>query len=128
MDDTADPSPFEGRMTPDLEALLALADQDPQTSSADQARAKLDDIETIELVKLLCSMGFNLGAPNWHVTEAEIENLADPTARLIDKYFPDIDLGVELQCAICWGLLLLSRRGVSRYADPEVEKDDDAES
>lgn len=51
---------------------------------------------TGKVISALLRPTFDLLAPAWNVSDTECENLGDAYGTVLDKYFPDFDLGPEV--------------------------------
>jgi hypothetical protein len=87
-----------------------------------EAEAAAPEIPTSELLKPVLGMGFNILAPNWGVTEPEINELANAYGLLIDKYFPDGVLnsyGVEFAAIMTTFTVIAPRLNKPRKEKPK---------
>ncbi|HWO42143.1 MAG TPA: hypothetical protein VNO43_10105 [Candidatus Eisenbacteria bacterium] len=57
-------------------------------------------VSTADVLTQLLKPTFRLLAPNWEVTDDECAMLGSAYGAVVDKYFPDLDLGVELTAAL----------------------------
>ena len=55
------------------------------------------DPEILGLMIMLVGGFFQSITPNWDVTEDEVTNLAGCYCKVLDKYYPDLKIGVELE-------------------------------
>lgn len=92
--------------TPELEAAPA--------ASGDQA----SDVSTADALALLLRPAFDLLAPAWAVSDAECKALADAWGAVLDKYWPDLQVGVELNAALVTAVVLGPRLRRPRFPAP----------
>lgn len=71
-------------------------------------------IPTADVLHLLLVPLAERVAPAWALTAAELRSLADAWGVVLDKYFPDLNLGVELQAAIVTFAVFGPRWGTPR--------------
>lgn len=90
---------------------------------------------TGEIIGALLHPLFSVAAPEWKVHESECNMLGNAWGAVIDKYFPGMSIGVELNAAIITLAILGPRIAASRAAkkaaastrvDPTPEKPADA--
>lgn len=89
----------------------------------DQVRDAPQGPPTRDVLVMVLGPLFNALRPTWGVTDKEVELLADGWAPVIDKYFPEFNLGVELNAALITVMVLGPRLG-SRKAE-RVDDDQD---
>jgi hypothetical protein len=84
---------------------------------------------TAEILKPVLGMGFGILAPNWQVSDSEVEQLSECYGQLVDKYFPKGvgNYGLEINAIMLTGAIVLPRLKMPRKAapQPETEKDGD---
>ena len=112
MDDTV----TAGADSPAFDQLERMAAEAPPPFSgaapgADDAPPATPDIPTRDVLLMLLGPLAQL-APNWQLTGDELGALADGWAPVVDKYFPDVSVGVELNAAIVTVAVMASRFGV----------------
>lgn len=88
-----------------LEAEARAVEGDVITAAEQRAGAGPDqdaapDMTTAKVLTELLKPTFRLLAPNWEVTDDECAMLGAAYGAVVDKYFPDLDLGVELTAAL----------------------------
>lgn len=67
---------------------------------ANQGPAPEPEIPTSEVLKGLYTPAFSMFLPDYELQSEEIELLAESHAAVIDKYWPGMSLGVELNAAL----------------------------
>lgn len=77
--------------------------------------------DTSEIIAPLLQMGFGVLAPNWQVSEPEIEQLSIAYGGLIDKYFPSGvgQYSVEISAVMITAAVVLPRMKTPRK-EPEL--------
>lgn len=85
--------------------------------------------EVVALLVAVLTPTFVIIAPNWQITPAEVQQLAQAYAPVILKYFPDGlgDVGPELAAALVTMTVLGSRIGTPRRLVPVKQEGGDAE-
>ncbi len=86
--------------------------------------------EVIALLVAVLTPTFVIIAPNWQITPAEVQQLAQAYAPVILKYFPDGlgDVGPELAAALVTMTVLGSRIGTPRRLVPVKQEGGDADT
>src|SRR3569833_1825478 len=69
---------------------------------------------TEEIIYPVLSLAFDAIAPAWAVSEQEMRALAAAYGELLDKYFPDMSFGVELNALIITAAFLGPRMKLPR--------------
>lgn len=73
-------------------------------------------VSTAALLALLLKPTFDVLAPAWAVSEPECRLLAEAYGAVLDKYLPDLDLGVEAAAVIATFAVFGPRWGKPRAA------------
>lgn len=100
-------------------------DEEPTQAANDAAYIEPAQPETRQIVQPLLEMGFAVLAPNWGVSQPEIEQLSGAYSDLLDKYFPDGlgDHGLEINAILITGAIVLPRLRMPRKQDIEAAND-----
>lgn len=80
-----------------------------------------------DLIATVLFPTFTMLAPNWKITRDECVLLGETYGALADKYFPDLDLGIELAALFATAAVFGPRAGVPRH-EPKPAKETDAET
>jgi len=107
----------------DLEALQVEVTTDmnagpvqPQTVNP----VKVDDSVT-DLLQPVLLMGFAVLAPNWQVTQPEVEQLSTAYGALIEKYFPNgkffDEYSVEISAIMVTGMVVVPKMSLPRKTE-----------
>jgi hypothetical protein len=75
---------------------------------------------TKELIYMAASPLVDIFLPAWKVSEDEKRAVAGAWGDLIDKYFPDVEMGVELTAIIVTGMVIVPRLGMDRKEPEEA--------
>lgn len=75
--------------------------------------------ETAELIAAVLEPAFAVLAPNWEVTGDECRMLAQAYGPLADKYFPDLNLGVEVKAVLVTLVVFGPRLNKPRKVEPK---------
>ncbi len=76
---------------------------------------------TSEILAQLLQPAAMILAPNWNLQAQEIGALADAWAPVIDKYFPDMNLGVEMSAALVTLAIIGPRLSIPPKLQPVQE-------
>lgn len=90
---------------------------DPQTVEACQTAAVV-----------VCEILASRRGAHWRLKEDEAQALADPAARCVEKYLPDVAVGPELSLAMALGGIALPRLMADRQAEQERQAQAERES
>lgn len=71
-----------------------------EAAAAPGAEPEKPEVTTGQLLTSLLVPTFGILAPNWRVTNEECALLGESYGAVVDKYLPDLDLGVELAAAL----------------------------
>jgi hypothetical protein len=82
---------------------------------------------TGQVIAMILRPAFDVIAPAWNVTDAECAMLGDTYGAVVDKYFPDLDLGVELAALFTTALVFGPRMKKPRHNPPPAPAADDGE-
>ncbi len=83
-------------------------------------------VPTEQILLPVISAAFAILAPAWQVSAGECRQLAQAWAVVVDKYFPDLPSGPELQAVIITLAVVGPRLGKPRR-EPEPEKREEGE-
>lgn len=83
---------------------------------------------TGELLAALLRPTFDIMAPAWRVSDPECEMLGQAYGAVIDKYFPDMELGVELAAVLATAAVLGPRLRKPRHEEKQEPPTDAATS
>lgn len=75
---------------------------------------------TGELLAALLRPTFDIVAPDWRVTDSECEMLGQAYGAVIDKYFPDLEMGVELTAVLVTAAVLGPRLRKPRRQEKDI--------
>lgn len=90
----------------------------PQTDSPTR-------LTTGQVLTMILIPTFAAVAPAWRVTDGECAVLGEAYGALADKYFPDVDLGVEFAAVVATAIVFGPRLRKPRR-EPEPESDEGA--
>ncbi|MDP3859010.1 MAG: hypothetical protein Q8Q73_14755 [Stagnimonas sp.] len=81
------------------------------------------EVSTGQLVGMILGPGFAILAPNWKVTDAEIDQLGKLYGALLDKYVPDLKTayGLEISAVLVTAAVIGPRLMVPRHAEPKKD-------
>lgn len=114
--------------TPEFDPVLAAAEAidaevhaEPLQPGAEPEPAEpaAPEIDTAELLANLLQPAFVILAPAWEIKPAESQALAGAWAPVIDKYFPNLSMGVELQAALVTLAIIGPRLGRAPKPKPK---------
>lgn len=95
---------------------LQVSDEDfkPGAEHVAEPVPEKPDIPTDKLLLMAISPVFDIFAPAWEVTKDEKQALAAAYGALLDKYFPDLDLGPEIGAIVITAMIIVPRIGKPR--------------
>lgn len=104
--------------------LLAWADEPPPSYAPPPGvEPRADGIPTDKLLADLMEPAFATLRPRWGVTRAECEALGGAWAAVIDKYFPDLEVGPELAAVLITVQIVGPRVAMERHQQTEAMTD-----
>lgn len=118
--------PALGAKAAALEGEIFLAGEIPPGAGAPPPgdRPKPVQPSSGELLTMLFRPTFDIVAPDWKVTDDECAMLGEAYGAVIDKYWPDFQLGVELSAVIATAVVFGPR--LKRSRKPEKKPADGA--
>ena len=124
------PEKTEGQELPEVDPAAELeslsvpaGDFEPGADDVVSPEPEPPEVPTDKMLLMAISPMFDIFAPSWEVSNTEKEQLCAAYAQVIDKYFPDFDMGCELNAIIITGMIFATRIGKPRKP-PEPEKSD----
>ena len=121
---TPQPSDEQAAELAHLETLAAAEPLPPGQALAPTAATEPKP-ETVALLRPLIALLCTKLAPAWNITEDEQTMLAGAYALVVDKYFPDMDFGVEVNALLLTAMIWAPRLGKPRIIDGEAVTVDD---
>lgn len=112
----------------EAEALDAEVHNDPPPADELPEFEQPPQVETAQILGALLQPLFAIAAPGWGMQPNECQALADAWAPVVDKYFPDLQLGVELNAALVTLAVLGPRLRTPARPKPQPPADDQAEA
>lgn len=103
--------------------LLAWADEPAPTYAPPEREGRADGIPTDKLLADLLEPAVTTLRPHWGVTRQECEALGGAWAAVIDKYFPDLEVGPELAAVLITVQIIGPRIAMDRHAKQETMTD-----
>lgn len=74
---------------------------------------------TADILEQLLGPTFEIVCPNWQISSLETKQLAGAYGQVIDKYFPDVNLGCEMAAILLTVGILGTRIGTPRHKEPK---------
>jgi hypothetical protein len=111
----------------DIEGVEVTGDFEPGPGDVSAPKSPAPEIPTEQLVLMLVGPLFDILAPAWEVTDGEKQLIAAAYAPVIDKYFPDLDLGPELGAVAVTALVFGPRYSKPRRVEKKEEGRDDGD-
>ena len=84
-------------------------------------------IDTALIVKPVVELLLSQFCPNWDIKDGEVMMLSGSVSAILDKYFPDLDFGCELQFIMVVGVIFGPRYASNEpriLRDVDVSKDE----
>lgn len=78
---------------------------------------------TGQVIAMILRPMFDILAPAWNVTDMECGMLGETYGAVIDKYFPDLDLGPELAAVVTTAIVFGPRMKKPRHNPPPPAPD-----
>jgi hypothetical protein len=100
----------------------------PKGAPGAQAEEAPPTPSTGELLTMLLRPLFNVVAPAWEVSDDECELLGQSYGAVADKYFPNLELGVELSAVVTTVMVFGTRWGKPRKIETEKPEETPAPS
>ena len=104
----------------ELEGLSVEDDFAPCGADVAEPEPEPPEMPTDELIYMAASPLVDIFLPGWRVSEDEKRAVAGAWGALIDKYFPEVEMGVELTAIIVTGMVIVPRLGVDRKEPEEA--------
>lgn len=107
----------------DLAALTAMAEEEQTPGQEPEPQPEQPDIPTDKIVLMIISPLCDIFAPGWKITEKEKGMLAAAYAPVIDKYFPDLDLGPEIGAIAVTAMIFGARKDMPRKLEKPAKEE-----
>lgn len=100
--------------------VITAAEQRAGAAAGDQSSS--NEPTTGEVLTALLIPTFKFMAPAWEVTDGECALLGEAYGAVLDKYFPDLNVGVELSAALATLAVFGPRWGKPTKVAPKKEQ------
>lgn len=107
----------------DIAAAAEQAEQEyiPRDEPGAETKESPAEISTAELLAAVLKPTFAIVCPAWKITDKETQSLADAYGKVLDKYFPDLSFGVELEALMITVIVFGPRYGKPSKVEEKAE-------